>query len=187
MKNLWEVWTGALPGTWCDELVERAKNYAAQDSTIGFDAGVRSPDKHRSSTVRWLDANGGARDIADRLMEFVRASNRSNFGFKLDGINELQFTEYQSDHSDHYDWHHDVWFENPAPFDRKLSVVVQMSEPELYDGAEFEFFGMPAPGESFLPKGSVLLFPSFFLHRVKPIRRGTRYSLVSWVDGPKWA
>ena len=52
------------------------------------------------------------------------------------------------------------------PFDRKLSVVIQLSDRESYEGGEFEFSTVAHPGAVFEPRGSILLFPSFLQHRV---------------------
>jgi PKHD-type hydroxylase len=119
-------------------------------------------------------------------MRFVKSSNRTNFGFDIDWMNEIQFTEYHGDTNGKYDWHHDVFWDNPAPFDRKLSIVVQLSNPDEYTGGQFEFFGCPNPGVDFMRRGSVLIFPSFFMHRVLPVTSGVRHSLVSWIEGPKF-
>ena len=88
-----------------------------------------------------------------------------------------------------YDWHHDVWWENTKPHDRKLSVVLQLSSQDKYTGGNFEFNAPeinPLEIEPFRQQGSILIFPSFLFHRVTPILSGTRYSLVSWIEGPKF-
>ena len=76
---------------------------------------------------------------------------------------------------------------------RKLSLVVQLSDPADYDGAELELFQVHADaGDDELAtfraqstaQGTVVVFPSFEYHRVTPLRSGMRHSLVSWVSGP---
>ena len=119
-------------------------------------------------------------------MHFVQQSNRNNFGVEIVAPFEIQFTEYQASNNGHYDWHQDVWLESPRPYARKLSVVIQLSEPDDYSGGDFEFFGIENPGERFTPRGSLLVFPSFLQHRVNPVLSGTRRSLVTWVEGPNW-
>jgi PKHD-type hydroxylase len=103
-------------------------------------------------------------------------------------MNEIQFTEYYGaeEGGGKYDWHVDIFWDNPMPFDRKLSVTIQLSEPSDYEGGQFEFFGMQSPGEEFRRRGSVLVFPSVFNHRVLPVTAGERLSLVTWVEGPKF-
>lgn len=185
MQNVWEAWSGALSSAECDKILSRARKYPEADATIGFSDTLRSDLGYRSSIIRWLDAVQ-ERDIVARLMNFVRSSNRTNFGVDIDAPYEVQFTEYRATNNGHYDWHQDVWLESPRPYARKLSVVVQLSGPDEYKGGEFEFFGIPSPGETFASRGSVLIFPSFLQHRVQPVTEGLRRSLVTWVEGPNW-
>ena len=185
MNNVWEVWPSALTGAECDAIVKRAALYQPESATVGFAQAVRSDHAYRSSTISWLDIHRD-KDIVDRLMQFVQSSNRTNFGTEIVGPYELQYTEYHGRAQGKYDWHQDVWLESSRPFDRKLSVVVQLSDPEEYEGGAFEFFGLQQPGVNFAPRGSMLIFPSFLQHRVLPVTKGIRRSLVSWIEGPRW-
>lgn len=186
MKNLWEMWPKAFSEEKCDYIISKAQQVQPQDAVIGFDPKAAPSTHYRSSTVRWLDVLGAHHDIAEMIMFYVRKSNRNNFGFDISYMNEIQFTEYHGDNTGKYDWHHDVFWENPSPYDRKLSVVVQLSEPRDYNGGEFEFFGVANPPEEFKERGTMLIFPSFYMHRVKPVIYGQRNSLVTWVEGPKF-
>src|SRR5690606_38144287 len=106
--------------------------------TVGFDKDQRSDGNMRRSTLRWLSRDKETA-LVERLMWFVNSSNRTNFGYDIVAPYDLQFTEYRSSSSDKYDWHHDSWHTRNQPFDRKLSVVVQLSDPIDYDGGVFEF------------------------------------------------
>jgi PKHD-type hydroxylase len=185
MKNIWEVWTGALSADECATIVERGERYPAQPSTIGFETSKRADPGYRTSVVRWLDAYA-EHEMVERFMRLVHSSNRTNFGVEIHRPFELQFTEYHGTAQGKYDWHQDVWLESDRAYDRKLSVVVQLSAPQDYAGGEFDFFGAPSPDAAFTPQGSVLIFPSWLQHRVRPVTRGLRRSLVSWVEGPRW-
>jgi PKHD-type hydroxylase len=193
MKNLWEIWPGAISSEYCEYICAQASLHEAIDAKVGLskvDGGIESESNHhvRRSTIRWLDVQHKNADIAETLMRFVKRSNRSNFGFDINWMNEIQFTEYHGSPNEggKYDWHYDTFWENPQPFDRKLSIVVQLSDPSEYTGGEFQFFGVEQVGQNFKQKGSVLVFPSFFHHRVLPVVSGRRLSLVSWVEGPKF-
>lgn len=187
MKNQWEVWTRGFSQQCCDQIVEKAMKYTPVDATIGFNDSNRSNKAYRSSVVRWLEVYGEDSNIAALIMQYVKNSNRSNFGFDISWMNEIQFTEYHGSSNGKYDWHHDVFWENPDPYDRKLSVVIQLSNPDEYKGGDFEFFNMPSPtDQQWKPRGSILIFPSFFPHRVTPVTQGVRKTLVTWVEGPKW-
>ena len=185
MKNIWEVWTAALGADECRHIIERGLAYDPRDATVGFDGSSRTDTAFRTSVIRWLDRHHEFQ-IVNRLMQFVESSNRSNFGFDITAPYDIQFTEYHGSARGKYDWHHDVWLDNPAPFSRKISVVLQLSAPEEYEGGQFEFLDCPDPGDSFRPQGSILLFPSFLQHRVLPVTKGLRRSLVTWVEGPRW-
>lgn len=185
MKNVWEVWPKALSADECDRIIERAQTYPEQVATIGFDATTRTDAGYRTSQIRWLDV-AAEKPIVDRIMQFVHSSNRTNFGIDIIMPFDLQFTEYHGAASGKYDWHQDVWLESDRCYDRKLSLVVQLSEPGDYTGGAFEFFGLQDPGETFAPRGSMLIFPSWLQHRVAPVTAGLRRSLVSWVEGPRW-
>jgi PKHD-type hydroxylase len=185
MNNVWEVWPSALTAVECDSIIERAALYNDQSATVGFSSATRSDESYRSSTIRWLDV-GTESDLVDRLMHFVNSSNRTNFGVEIVAPYDLQFTEYHGARKGKYDWHQDVWLESTRAYDRKLSIVVQLSEPGDYEGGAFEFFGLQHPGATFAPRGSLLIFPSFLQHRVLPVTGGIRRSLVSWVEGPRW-
>ena len=71
---------------------------------------------------------------------------------------------------------------------RKVSFSVQLSNPSDYEGGDLRFYRhsttkfMEAPKD----KGTLILFPSWTIHEVTPVTAGTRYSLVSWVNGPRW-
>jgi PKHD-type hydroxylase len=186
MKNLWEVWTSALSDAECDNIISRAQTYPTHIGSIGDGKNYKTENRNiRSCDVRWLDRNAES-EIVDRFMSFVRSSNRTNFGINIVSPFEIQFTEYYATDNGKYDWHHDVFFEADRSYNRKLTVVIQLSDPSEYEGGQFEFFSMPSPGEVFMPRGSLLIFPSFFNHRVLPVTKGVRRSLVSWIEGPRW-
>jgi PKHD-type hydroxylase len=185
MKNTWELWGSALSPAECDWIISRGAEYAEAEATVGFSETQRSDSDYRSSTIRWLDSNREA-EIVARIMSFVQSSNRTNFGVDIIAPFDIQYTEYRAAKGGHYDWHQDVWLESPRPYDRKLSVVVQLSAPEDYQGGEFEFFGLENPGARFAPRGSLLVFPSFLQHCVRPVTSGVRRTLVTWVEGPRW-
>lgn len=187
MLNLFHVFPAAISAQKCDELIHRGLQLPSQNASIGF-SDDRIDNSYRISTIRWFYAPEN-KDIVDLMMYYATISNRDSFGFDISfGAHEFQFTEYHGDTNGKYDWHHDVWWDNPRLHDRKLSVIIQLSDPSNYTGGDFQF-RMPHDHtklEGFKHRGSVLVFPSFFEHRVTAVTSGTRYSLVSWVDGPKF-
>lgn len=184
MHHLWQAWANKMPPDWCDDVTVRAMSLVEQSAVIGTEG---QGSEIRTAGVRWFDPIGKDRDISGSLRVLAEFSNRVNFGFDLASMWELQFAQY--DVGGKYDWHHDVFFVAPqSAYQRKLSVVVQLSVPGSYEGGVFQFGGdIPQPEpHQFMGRGSVLIFPSFFPHRVTPVTRGTRLSLTGWIEGPAW-
>ena len=92
----------------------------------------------------------------------------------------IQFTEYDSAYDGYYDWHIDTGGKELSS-NRKLSMSVQLSDPSEYEGGELQV----VKETNVLKKnrGSAFIFPSYLLHRVTPVTKGTRYSLVCWISG----
>lgn len=121
------------------------------------------------------------------------ANAQAGWNYEIHGMENMQYTIYH-DGNDHYHWHTDTIAGEPNP--RKLTCIVQLSDRASYDGGglnlmvatELEGEGavMPIDVDGFREQGSVLVFPSYLQHRVLPVTRGTRYSLVTWFRGPPW-
>jgi PKHD-type hydroxylase len=91
---------------------------------------------------------------------------------------------YRDNTGDHYDWHIDVGEGKTAS--RKLSFTVQLSASAEYEGGDLELRAVSADRATFRRKGMMLVFPTFMLHRVTPITKGTRQVIVGWVHGPSF-
>lgn len=137
-------------------------------------------DSLRQSSVMFLQSNSDNTWIYERLAMIAHQTNYQYYYFDMSGFEEeLQLAEYGE--GDFFEWHMDF---GPGPIShRKLSLTVQLSDPGDYDGGDLQFMinnkVVNAPRE----KGSVIVFPSFVLHRVTPITRGSRNSIVGWVGG----
>jgi PKHD-type hydroxylase len=168
----------------CDRIIEEAARLTTDAGHVGGVVGEAEHDHEvRSSRIAWIPCEEPFAWVHDKLATVVRRANR-RYEFDLIGFTEdLQFTEYAGVGA-HYDWHQDGLDGDVAV--RKLSMVVQLSDPGEYDGGDLEFFGIdgddPAPERR--RRGSVVVFPSFEFHRVTPLEWGTRRSLVAWVGGP---
>jgi PKHD-type hydroxylase len=141
---------------------------------------------YRSAALRWLHPRDAAWAF-QRLDQVVTALNDRWFGFELAGFHDpLQLTRYDAGVSGHYDWHTDRGsFINGNP-PRKLTVIVQLSDPADYAGGDLELLLGREPLRADRARGSVHVFPSFVLHRVTPVTAGARLSLVGWVVGPRF-
>ncbi len=114
--------------------------------------------------------------LTSELAEVILRANEKFYRFEISSTQHPQLAEYGE--GDGYDWHLDI---GPgAAALRKLSMSVQLSDQNSYDGGDLEIWGSPpAPRE----QGSVTVFPAYMLHRVAPVTRGVRYSLVVWAAG----
>jgi len=181
MRQNWQMWSGVMQPDTIDFIVAEAEKVDSQAATTFNDQSEKN--SFRSSEVSWLSGNNVIQDI---LWDFVSAANNNAFHVQVDNKCDMQFTEYHASKMGHYDWHHDVNWSEDNTTDRKLSVTVQLSDPLEYEGGVFEFSECPTPDDSSRKKGTVLVFPSYLKHRVLPVTKGTRRSLVAWFEGPRW-
>jgi PKHD-type hydroxylase len=142
-------------------------------------------DSIRISRVRWLPQDETWSWMYSRLENMIQEANDALWQFELISMPEMiQFTEYHADEKGHYNWHQDL---GPGiASGRKVSVTVQLSAPEDYEGGELQLtHGGPHELAYTAPKteGSVTIFPSYMLHRVTPVTKGIRKSFVLWVGG----
>ena len=125
------------------------------------------------------------KDDYHALWSYVESANESTYGFDVLERAEIQLVTYQSDELGHYDWHHDVQWYGQSPYDRKLSVTIQLTESDAYQGGDFEFEEVQTNAD-FRSIGTVLIFPSYLRHRITPVTQGERKALVAWFYGPRW-
>lgn len=181
MRVNWQLWSGALNKNTCEDLINTLVQIEPSDGKI---FSTNEETSYRKSKVRW--ANNFS-DIRALLWSYVAEANRNAFGFSIENIGDIQFTEYQASYKGNYDWHHDIDWNLEKAFDRKLTIVVQLTDPQKYKGGNFEFSEVQNPTlNDFKQQGSIIVFPSYLQHRVTEVTDGTRYSLVSWFEGPRW-
>ena len=187
-----------IPPKICDDIIEYGKSQQEQIAlTGGYDPEKVSEDdikdvsKKRKSNIVWMND----RWIYNEIHPYIHTANKNaGWNFQWDFSESCQFTKYKL--NQFYDWHCDSWskpYNRPEKPDRhgkirKLSVTISLSDENDYEGGDFEFdfrnddkgSNQPQLCKEIRPKGSVVVFPSFVWHRVKPVTSGTRYSLVIW-------
>lgn len=152
---------------------------APSDGPIHLDASFRG------ARVSWIHPGRDTDDLLARFGTWIEEANEKGFGFDLLGFAEpIQFTEYEAP-SAGYDWHVDLT-PGPAQLQRKLSLTVQLSGPDEYEGGDLEFSEGTAILSAPKERGLAVAFPSFQPHRVTPVTRGLRRSLVIWIGGPSF-
>lgn len=170
------------------------KNNYKVDGTLKKSA-LKNLQKKRKSDICWMNDSW----IYKEIHPYIHQANRlAGWNFQWDWSESCQFTKYEP--GQFYDWHCDSW---EVPYDkpndpnsngkiRKLSVTISLSDPSEYEGGnlEFDFRNNADWAENrkakikecteIRPRGSIIVFPSFCWHRVNPVTKGTRYSLVIW-------
>ena len=209
LKYYYWYFPSAIPERICDEIVRYGKEQDKQMALTG-DAelnnlttlDVKNIQKKRKSDVVWMSD----RWIYKEIQPYIHQANaNAGWNFEWDWSESCQFTKYGV--GQYYGWHCDSWTQ---PYDRskhrneqgilppdhgkirKLSVTVSLNDPSEYEGGNLEFdFRNDHDWErnkkssikactEIRPRGSIIVFPSFCWHRVAPVTKGTRYSLVMW-------
>tara|TARA_R110002012_G_scaffold173707_1_gene338501 strand:- start:959 stop:1558 length:600 start_codon:yes stop_codon:yes gene_type:complete len=186
----------AIPSGVCDEIVKLGltgtKNRATVESD-GIKKGEVQNSKIRNSDVVWIKDEW----LTKLVQSYVQTANQSaDWRFDFNQPEHAQFTIY--DKNQHYDWHQDLSYNkylkgmNPDT-QRKLSATVQLTDESKYKGGELLFKDLKGKNEPeiltnkvFKKKGTIVVFPSYMLHKVTPVTQGIRHSLVMWFRGPSF-
>jgi PKHD-type hydroxylase len=162
----------------CEQLVATYSTTPADPARV---AGERLDKSKRSATVHTVPHGEDSKWLYELVSSRVAGYNQFGYEFDVAGIyQDFQLLRYEE--GDHYDWHLDIGPGIAAH--RKLSVVIQLSDPSEYEGGSLI---VNAGTERECPKdqGQIIVFPSYILHKVTPVTKGTRWSLVCWVLGNK--
>ena len=127
--------------------------------------------------------NDDTRWLYKHMESVARRINGYSYDFDLTGFTEtFYFHTYDGALGEHFGWHVDAGAGTPAP--RKLSLVLQLSSPDEYEGGDFEVKTPLGKQVAVKGLGLVTAFPSFRIHRVTPVTRGVRRALVMFAGGP---
>ena len=194
IKNFNFAIKNSLPRGFCERVINFALSQKEKIATTGgFSFGrdlspeeLKAQYKTRNSHVVWLTEPWIHRTLEPVILD---ANKKAGWNFDLNSVEQFQFTKYKGKLNQHYTWHTD---QGAGQMEyRKLSFIIQLSDPKTYTGGQF-LMNPDEKGEKesiifnkeWEEKGVVLFFPSFYLHTVTPVTRGTRYSLVGWCRGP---
>lgn len=184
MRGEWCYFHQKITPAECDELIALTRSRAPSDGTIGI-AGSKVDKDFRRSDVWFLKPEEMPR-LFSTLWELAIWGNRDWFGFHIDRLDFAQIARYEA--GGEYKPHQDVFWITPLDRHRKLSCVVQLSDPADYEGGDLKFTGVnEEPSvEQLRARGTAIFFPSFVYHAAQPVTKGVRYSLALWFEGPKW-
>jgi len=165
----------------CRQIIDAGRRQQPRQAQVGMGKpGGGTDTKKRVTTISWIPFEE-MKPMYDQVNQFIQQANLNHFGFGDIQITEqAQFTEYPE--GGFYDWHMDcdVNMQHEPPV-RKISMTVLLSPENQFEGGDLEVM---APGKKAkLKQGHALIFASFLNHRVNPVTRGVRQSLVMWFGG----
>jgi len=167
----------------CQLIINAGRSEPVQDGQVGGGQGGVVDTKTRTSHISWIPFNKMP-EMYSTLEQIVNKTNNNHFGFEGIKITEqAQYTEYPS--GGFYDWHidSDIVGMNEPPV-RKISMTCLLSHESEFEGGGLELM---SDGKIARPKqGQAIFFASYIRHRVIPITKGVRKSLVMWFGGPSF-
>ena len=168
----------------CEMIIAAGRAEPKQNAGVGNKEGIKGgkvDTKTRTSHISWIPFKKMA-DMYKDIERIMKTTNGNHFGFDGMTISEMaQYTEYPE--GGFYEWHvdNDVNFEHEPPV-RKISMTCLLSPESEFEGGDLE---LGKPGNvAKLKQGHAIFFASFINHRVTPVIKGNRKSLVMWFGGP---
>ncbi len=164
----------------CDLVCDLAAERGLRDAAVSTDHGeVRVDRVYRRARQAVLPRGQRTAWLYERLQDALERCNQESFGFDLRALEEpVHVVEYRE--GDFFEWHYDLAARHPT---RKLVASVMLSAPRDYEGGALALPGAEFPA---VPRGGAVVFPSFMLHGVRPVKGGRRRALVAIATGPRF-
>ena len=179
-----ENW-GALTEKECDWVISLSKKIKPSNPTVD---GKLNSD-FRKVTAWGVNYSASTRWLWERLTNSVKYANNKWWNYDIYGIVDslnllcYEASDNQENIQDHYSKHLD---NGELYYYRKISISVQLSNPQDYEGSELKLCTNREPEKLPKGRGTMVFFPSIILHEVTPITRGKRWALICWVGGPQF-
>lgn len=193
-RTRWYVYNTPFSTEWCEQVISQVQQNV--DVVPGFTGNTQVAQGHtkiRECELRWINRGDNKFEwLFEDVWNVITQTNRVCWGFDIARLYEIQFTTYrfiEGQPLHHYEWHSDIIHSNGKSMsERKVSCVIQLSEPSSYEGGNLlvdprSHGSLPL---SVKAQGSAVLFDSFLEHKVQPVTKGVRHSLVAWAEGPLW-
>ena len=167
----------------CQMIINAGRSEPKKNAEVGNDKGIKGgvyDTKTRTSYISWIPFKKMP-EMYKQLEDVIKKTNGNHFGFDGMQITELaQYTEYPE--GGFYDWHvdNDVNMQHEPPV-RKISMTLLLSPENEFEGGDLELMSEGKIAK--IKQGQAIFFASFIRHRVKPVIRGSRKSLVMWFGG----
>ena len=169
------AWGGRFTPSQLDALARHCDTLPLEPAELtgGGSRGIRT------TQVAGVYRNEQTEDLYLRMEAIVLRLNAELFHFELTGLTTIQYAVYRQQEGGYFDWHNDYgrYRGDPGQEPRKITMSLQLSDSHSYDGCDLE-----VPRE----RGALMAFRAYALHRVTPITRGVRKSLVIWAAGPEF-
>ena len=186
----WVYWDDAFSDEELSQIETLCSSQEAEKAIVVGTNDINEIEKIRKSKIRFFNRNENTNWIFDKLNAVISTINERYYNYNLNGYSDFQYTEYHASEDGKYDWHMDMLHgPNTLNVTRKLSMILCLSNPENdFIGGEFEINnGNPDEPEIIhMKRGRMIFFPSYMIHRVKPITQGIRKTIVVWITGPKF-
>ena len=167
----------------CQMVIQAGRSEPKQNAQVGSKQGTKGgvhDTKTRTSHISWIPFKK-MNEMYKQIEKIMKATNGNHFGFDNMQITEpAQYTEYPE--GGFYDWHvdNDINFQH-EPTVRKISMTILLSPENEFKGGDLE---LVREGQSAkIKQGHAIFFASFIRHRVAPVTKGNRKSLVMWFGG----
>ena len=178
------VWRGLFSPADLDALERQCDGLALEQARLTGNGS----DPIRATQVAWVRRTPETEDLYLRMEAVVLRLNAEHFRADLSSLSAMQFAVYRENDSGYFDWHSDYGRDrnDPGQEPRKLTLSVQLSDGASYDGCDLEARAVWQSDCAPRERGTLIAFRSNVLHRVTPITRGMRKSLVIWATGPEY-
>ena len=177
----------------CDEIIKDCKKQGLKNALINNPKFIDDPQVRKTSVCFINDKDN---KINEFIWQFIREANAKQFNYDLDHFQPIQFAEYKGseNYRAFYDWHQDYDGSSKSGEGRKLSLTLALSDPDTFEGGELQFYNGGKPmykskkdleltENDMKAQGSLIIFDSRDWHRVTPVTKGVRYSVVCWSSG----
>jgi PKHD-type hydroxylase len=184
-------WTYSFANALDDIDIEFIEQYVANNQNLlqkaTIDTGKNNPtDNYRNTDIMWLTDMNSLAPIYTKIIDRVKTINAEHFKYSINYVEPLQYSVYNATDNGKYDMHNDTVLRNTSGNARKLSFSILLNDASEFEGGELEFYTARTPSSKKLDKGTIIVFPSFLMHGVTTVTKGSRRSLVGFVGGPNF-
>ena len=180
--ELWAYQQDLFSSSEIEQIHDIVANYELNKAKVGDGKDMSEDTEIRNSDIAFIRSSDMFNNwIYERITRAIININTQFWNFDLRRIETLQYSEYGV--GQYYKEHIDMQYQSPNNAVRKLSFTIQLTDPKEYKGGDV-IIKAGNNNPIIRNKGSISFFPSYLLHEVTPVTKGTRHALVGWVTGP---